>query len=78
VDILLKAKKVQVVKMDAAEEKRWSDQTREVIYKKYNEQVKRSGANGEQLVESYIRLVRKYEKEYPYQTGIDRYLARKK
>lgn len=78
VDILLKAKKVQVVKMDAAEEKRWSDQTREVIYKKYNEQVKRSGANGEQLVESYIRLVRKYEKEYPYQTGIDRYFARKK
>jgi TRAP-type C4-dicarboxylate transport system substrate-binding protein len=78
VDVLLKAKRVKVVKMDPAEEKRWRDQTQGIVHKKYDEQVARVGANGEQLVDSYTRLVRKYEKEYPYQTGIDRYLSRKK
>jgi TRAP-type transport system periplasmic protein len=78
VDILLKAKKVQVVQMSPAEEKAWRDQTRDAVFKKYNDQVARTGADGKKLVESYTQLVRKYEKEYPYQTGIDRYIARKK
>ncbi len=78
VDVLLKAKRVQVVPMDPAEERAWRDKTRDVVMKKYAEQVSRTGANAEQLVGSYEKLVRKYEQERPYQTGIDRYLARKK
>lgn len=78
VEILLKAKRVQVVPMDPAEEKSWREQTREIILKKYNDQVARTGANGTQLVESFTSLVRKHEQLHPYQTGIDRYFARKK
>lgn len=78
VEILLKAKKVQVVQMSAAEEQSWREKTRDPIYKKYGDQVARSGADGKKLIESYVQLVRKHEKTHPYQTGIDRYLARKK
>jgi TRAP-type C4-dicarboxylate transport system substrate-binding protein len=78
VEILLKAKKVQVVPMDPAEEKRWREATNDVIVKKYNAQVARVGADGTALLASYTALVRKYEKEYPYVTGIDRFVARKK
>ncbi|GAB3654365.1 TRAP transporter substrate-binding protein DctP [Ramlibacter alkalitolerans] len=78
VDILLKAKRVQVLKMDPQEEKAWRDKTRDAILKKYHDQVARTGADGNQLVASYTALVRKYEQSHPYQTGIDRYFARKK
>jgi hypothetical protein len=78
VEVLLKAKRVQVVPMSAAEEKAWQDQTRDLILKKFNDQVARTGNDGNQLVGSFTALVRKYEKLHPYQTGIDRYLARKK
>jgi hypothetical protein len=78
VEILLKAKKVQVVPMDPAEEKRWREATNDVIVKKYNAQVARVGGDGTTLLASYTALVRKYEKEYPYVTGIDRFVARKK
>lgn len=77
VDILLKSTKVQVSTMDAAEEKRWRDATNEAVLKKYLDKAARNGANGQQLVDSYIALVRKYEKEYPYVTGVDRYMAKK-
>jgi TRAP-type transport system periplasmic protein len=78
VEILLKAKRVQVVKMSPEEERAWRDKTRDAIHKKYNDQVARSGADGTKLIESYTQLVRKYEQTHPYQTGIDRYFARKK
>ena len=77
VDILLKSTKVQVSTLDAAEAKRWRDATNEAVLKKYLDKAARNGANGQQLVDSYIALVRKYEKEYPYVTGIDRFLAKK-
>lgn len=77
VDILLKSTKVQVVPMDPAEEKRWRDATNEAVIKKYLDKAARNGANGQQLIDSYISLVRQYEKEYPYVTGIDRFLAKK-
>jgi TRAP-type C4-dicarboxylate transport system substrate-binding protein len=77
VDILLKSTKVQVSTLDAAEAKRWRDATNEAVLKKYLDKAARNGANGQQLVDSYIALVRKYEKEYPYVTGVDRFLAKK-
>lgn len=77
VDILLKSTKVQVSTLDAAEAKRWRDATNDAVLKKYLDKAARNGANGQQLVDSYIALVRKYEKEYPYVTGIDRFLAKK-
>jgi hypothetical protein len=40
--------------------------------------VAEGGADGTALLASYTALVRKYEKEYPYVTGIDRFVARKK
>ena len=78
VEVLLKAKRVQVVPMDPAEEKAWRDKTHDIVFKKYYDQVARSGANGPELVQSYIALLRKQEQLHPYKTGIDRYLARKK
>jgi len=77
VDILLKSTKVEVVPMDAAEEKRWRDATNDVIVKKYLDKANRAGANGQALLDNYIVLVRQYETQYPYVTGIDRYLAKK-
>lgn len=77
VDILLKSTKVQVSTLDDAEAKRWRDTTNEAVLKKYLDKAARNGANGQQLVDSYIALVRKYEKEYPYVTGVDRFLAKK-
>ena len=77
VDILLKSTKVQVSTLDDAEAKRWRDATNEAVLKKYLDKAARNGANGQQLVDSYIALVRKYEKEYPYVTGVDRFLAKK-
>ncbi len=77
VDVLLKSTKVQVVPMDPAEEKRWREATNDAIVKKYLDKAARNGADGKQLLDSYIALVRKYEKEYPYVTGIDRYMAKK-
>lgn len=77
VDILLKSTKVQVSTLDAAEEKRWRDATNEAVMKKYLDKAARNGANGQALADSYIALVRKYEKEYPYVTGVDRYMAKK-
>ncbi len=77
VDILLKSTKVQVSTLDAAEAKRWRDATNEAVLKKYVDKAARNGANGQQLVDSYIALVRKYEKESPYVTGVDRFLAKK-
>ena len=77
VEILLKSTKVEVVPMDPAEEKRWRDATNAAVISKYLAKAARNGADGQQLVDSYISLVRKYEKEYPYVTGIDRYLAKK-
>lgn len=77
VDILLKSTKVQVSTLDAAEAKRWSDATNEAVLKKYLDKAARNGADGQQLVDSYIALVRKYEKEYPYVTGVDRFFAKK-
>ncbi len=77
VDILLKSTKVQVSTLDAAEAKRWRDATNSAVLKKYLDKAARNGANGQQLVDSYIALVRKYEKEYPYVTGIDRFMAKK-
>ncbi len=77
VDILLKSTKVQVSTLDAAEAKRWRDATNEAVMKKYLDKAARNGANGQQLVDSYIALVRKYEKESPYVTGVDRFLAKK-
>jgi TRAP-type C4-dicarboxylate transport system substrate-binding protein len=77
VDILLKSTKVQVSTLDAAEAKRWRDATNEAVLKKYLDKAARNGANGQQLVDSYIALVRKYEKESPYVTGVDRFLAKK-
>lgn len=77
VDILLKSTKVQVSTLDAAEEKRWRDTTNEAVMKKYLDKAARNGANGQALADSYIALVRKYEKEYPYVTGVDRYMAKK-
>jgi TRAP-type C4-dicarboxylate transport system substrate-binding protein len=77
VDILLKSTKVQVSTLDDAEAKRWRDATNEAVLKKYLDKAARNGANGQQLVDSYIALVRKYEKESPYVTGVDRFLAKK-
>jgi TRAP-type transport system periplasmic protein len=77
VDILLKSTKVEVVPMDAAEEKRWRDATNDAIVKKYLDKANRAGANGQALLDNYIVLVRQYETQYPYVTGIDRYLAKK-
>jgi len=77
VDILLKSTKVEVVPMDAAEEKRWRDATNAAIVKKYLDKANRAGANGQALLDNYIVLVRQYETQYPYVTGIDRYLAKK-
>jgi TRAP-type C4-dicarboxylate transport system substrate-binding protein len=77
VDILLKSTKVEVVPMDPAEEKRWREMSQEAINKKYIEKARRVGADGQALIDSYVALVRKYEKEYPYVTGIDRYMAKK-
>lgn len=78
VDMLLKAKKVQVVAMDPAEEKRWEAATRETIHGKFNDYAKKVGGDGPALIRSYQELVAKHDKQHPYQTGIDRYLARKK
>ena len=64
--------------MSPEEEKAWRDKTHDAVVKKYHEQVARTGADGNQLVAGYTALVRKYEKTNPYQTGIDRYFARKK
>lgn len=77
VELLLKSTKVEVVPMDPAEEKRWREATNAVIVKKYLDKAAKNGADGQQLIDSYIALVRKYEKEYPYVTGIDRYMAKK-
>jgi TRAP-type C4-dicarboxylate transport system substrate-binding protein len=77
VDILLKSTKVEVVPMDAAEAKKWRDATNAVIVKKYLDKANRAGANGQALLDNYIVLVRQYETQYPYVTGIDRYLAKK-
>jgi len=77
VDILLKSTKVEVVPMDAAEAKKWRDATNAVIVKKYLDKANRAGANGQVLLDNYIALVRQYETQYPYVTGIDRYLAKK-
>lgn len=77
VDILLKSTKVQVVPMDPAEEKRWKDMTAAAITQKYLDKAKRAGADGQQLIDSYLSLIKKYEKEYPYVTGIDRYVSKK-
>lgn len=77
VDILLKSTKVQVSTLDPAEEKRWRDATNAAVMKKYLDKAARNGANGQALVDSYIALVRKYEKEHPYVTGVDRYMAKK-
>jgi TRAP-type C4-dicarboxylate transport system substrate-binding protein len=77
VDILLKSTKVEVVPMDAAEAKKWRDATNDAIVKKYLDKANRAGANGQALLDNYIVLVRQYETQYPYVTGIDRYLAKK-
>jgi TRAP-type C4-dicarboxylate transport system substrate-binding protein len=77
VEILRKSKRIQVVKLDPAEEKRWRDQTAPVIMKKYSDAVARVGGNAEQLTSSFNALARKYEAQHPYVPGIERYLAKK-
>lgn len=77
VDILLASTKVEVVPMTPAEEKRWKEMTEAAITQKYLDKAKRAGADGQQLINSYVELVRKYEKEFPYVTGIDRYMSKK-
>lgn len=78
VEILLKSKRIQIAPLDPAEEKRWREQTSEVIMKKYSDAVARVGGNAQQLTSSFNALAAKYEKQHPYTTGIDRYLAKKK
>lgn len=76
VETLLKSK-VEIVPLDPAEAQRWKDATRDQIVNAYSEKVKRVGANGPELIESFTVLVRKYEQQSPYTTGIDRYIQRK-
>ena len=49
VEILLKSKRIQVVPIDAAEEKRWREATSQVIFNKYAEAAKRTEEHSEQL-----------------------------
>ncbi len=77
VDILLKSTKVQVVPMDAAEAKKWRDATNDAVVKIYLDKASKAGVNGQALLDDYIALIRQYEAQYPYVTGIDRYLAKK-
>lgn len=78
VEILKKpGNKVQVIEMDPVEEQRWREATQDMVYKKYADAAKKVGADGMALIEKYKQLVAKYEPQFPYQTGIDRYLASK-
>lgn len=77
VEILRKSKRIQVVRLDPAEEKRWRDLTSPVIMKKYSDAVSRVGGNAEQLTSSFNALARKYEAQHPYITGIERFLAKR-
>lgn len=68
---------VEVVPLDPAEAQSWKDATRDQITNAYSEKVERVGANGQELIDSFTVLVRKYEDQSPYTTGIDRYMQRK-
>lgn len=77
VEVLLASTKVEVVPMDDAEAKKWRESTNDAIVKKYLDKAKAAGADGQALLDDYIALIRKYEAQSPYVTGIDRYFAKK-
>lgn len=77
VEVLLASTKVEVVPMDDAEAKKWRESTNDAIVKKYLDKANAAGADGQALLDDYIALIRKYEAQSPYVTGIDRYFAKK-
>lgn len=78
VDQLIAAKKVEVIEIDEAEERRWRELTEGPLHANYIERAKTVGADGQALMDRFRALVSENEPTHPYVTGIARYQARLK
>lgn len=73
VEQLIAAKKIEVIEIDEAEERRWRELTEGELHKNYIERAQRVGADGQALMDRFRKLVDENEASHPYVTGITRY-----
>ena len=76
VETLGESKQVEVITFSPEESKKLRETVGRELRKEWVTLVTKHGYNGQRLLDRYLELVAKYEKEHPWQTGFDLYKAK--
>ena len=73
VDTLIESKTVELIPFAPEEAKKLRDTVGRELWKEWVTLVNKAGYDGQKLLDRYLELVAKYEKEFPLETGFDIY-----
>src|SRR5699024_3101325 len=77
VDKLAENERIQIGEISADEAARWRELTQDELHSNYNDRAKTVNADGQKLIDDFTARIAEYEEQYPYQTGIERFAAKK-